>query len=274
MKFDYDQAWRDTTALLSANFGLLAVIAGMFFFLPYAALMIALPGMAAVAQPDAAASLDVMMAAMTDFYRDYWWLMLALGIIQGIGMLAMLALLRRRASPTVGEALATGAKTDLPYIGAQILQTLAIVIIASVLVGGASLTGSTALAFLLGLVALVLVLYLFTKLSLVAPVMAIEGVLNPIAALRRSWSLTKGSSVRLFFFYLLIFIAFTIVSAILSGVLSLAFALGGEEVALFGTAIVSALINSGFVLLIVGLLAAVHTQLARMRGAQETAEGP
>lgn len=269
MKFDYDQAWRDTTTLLSGNIGLLAVIAGIFFFLPYAALMVALPGMGAMTQPDPAAGPEAMMGAMMDFYRDYWWALLAIGIVQGIGMLAMLALLRRRANPTVGEALATGVKSVLPYLGAQILQTLAVTAIVLVLVGGASLTGSMALAVLFGIVALVLALYVFTKLSLVAPVIAIEGVLNPITALRKSWTLTKGNSVRLFFFYLLILIACMVAGGLLSLILNLGFALGGEEVQLFGAAVVSALINSALVVLFVALLAAIHTQLARLRGGTE-----
>ena len=38
MKFDLDTAWKDTMGLLTRNLGLLAVVAGVFFFLPYAGL--------------------------------------------------------------------------------------------------------------------------------------------------------------------------------------------------------------------------------------------
>lgn len=265
MKFDYDKAWRETMSLLKANAGLLAVIAGVFFFLPYVALMVGLPGINAIVQPDPAASPDAMMGAMMDFYRTWWWLLLIVAILQGIGMLAMLALLRRRANPTVGEALTTGAKAVIPYICAQLLASFAIAALVLLLVGGVSLTGSTALMVLAGIAAFVLVLYAFTKLSMVAPVIAIDETLNPIAALRQSWALTKGNSVRLFFFYALILVAFAIAGAVLSAVLNLGFALSGEQVALFGAAVVSATLNAALVLLFVGVLAAVHSQLVRLR---------
>lgn len=43
MKFDLDIAWKDTTRLFSENFSLLAVLAGVFFFVPYAVMMLAVP---------------------------------------------------------------------------------------------------------------------------------------------------------------------------------------------------------------------------------------
>ena len=43
MKFNLDTAWKDASRLLSRNLGLLAVVAGVFFFLPYAGVAMALP---------------------------------------------------------------------------------------------------------------------------------------------------------------------------------------------------------------------------------------
>ena len=91
MKFDLDTAWKDTTGLLSRNRSLLAVIAGVFFFLPYAALTIALPGMGDLEAAQASGNLDAMMGAINDLYASYWWVYLILAIVQGTGLLAMLA---------------------------------------------------------------------------------------------------------------------------------------------------------------------------------------
>jgi hypothetical protein len=264
MKFDLDTAWKDTTGLLSRNLGLLAVIAGVFFFLPYAGITIVLPEMANLETAQASGNFDAMMAAVTDLYSSYWWVFLILAIVQGIGLLSMLALVRRRANPTVGEALSTGARSVPSYIGAQLLQTALIVVVAILLVGIGAVTGLQALAALGGVIAFVVICYVVVKLSLAAPVIAIEGELNPVRALQRSWSLTRGNSIRLFFFYLLLIVAFLVLSAVVSLVLGLAFAFAGEQAALLGEAVISGLVNAVMIVVMVCVLAAVHTQLARL----------
>ncbi len=264
MKFDLDTAWKDAMGLLSRNRGLLAVIAGVFFFLPYAALAIALPGMGDLEAAQASGNLDAMMGAINDLYASYWWVYLILAIVQGTGLLAMLALVRRRANPTVGEALSTGVKSVPTYIAAQLLQTALFAIVAGLLIGVGAVTGLPALAVLGGVIAFVVVCYIVTKLSLAAPVIAIEGQLNPIRALQRSWALTRGNSIRLFFFYLLLLAAFVVLSIVISLVLGLAFAIAGEQAALLGEAVISGLLNAIMIVVIVCVLAAVHTQLGRL----------
>jgi hypothetical protein len=269
MKFDLDTAWKDTMGLLSRNFGLLAVLAGVFFFLPYAGFMIAVPEMGAMQSAQAGGDFEVVMAAVTELYLEYWWVFLLLALIQGVGLLGMLALVRRRANPTVGEALATGARSVPSYIASQLLQTALIVIVATLLLTVGALTGLNALAVLGGIIAFVITCYIVTKLSLAAPVIAIEGQLNPVKALQRSWSLTRGNSMRLFLFYLLLTVAFIVVSAVVSLVLGLVFALAGEQGALLGEAIVSGLLNAVMIVLMVCVLAAVHTQFSRLATAPQ-----
>ena len=264
MKFDLDTAWKDAMGLLSRNRGLLAVIAGVFFFLPYAALAIALPGMGDLEAAQASGNLDAMMGAINDLYASYWWVYLILAIVQGTGLLAMLALVRRRANPTVGEALSTGVKSVPTYIAAQLLQTALFAIVAGLLIGVGAVTGLPALAVLGGVIAFVVVCYIVTKLSLAAPVIAIDGELNPIRALQRSWALTRGNSIRLFFFYLLLLAAFVVLSIVISLVLGLAFAIAGEQAALLGEAVISGLLNAIMIVVIVCVMAAVHTQLGRL----------
>jgi len=236
----------------------------VFFFLPYAALAIALPEMGDLEAAQASGNLDAMMGAINDLYASYWWVYLILAIVQGIGLLAMLALVRRRANPTVGQALSTGVKSVPTYIAAQLLQTALFAIVAGLLIGVGAVTGLPALAVLGGVIAFVVVCYIVTKLSLAAPVIAIDGELNPIRALQRSWALTRGNSIRLFFFYLLLLAAFVVLSIVISLVLGLAFAIAGEQAALLGEAVISGLLNAIMIVVIVCVLAAVHTQLGRL----------
>ncbi|WP_421990129.1 glycerophosphoryl diester phosphodiesterase membrane domain-containing protein [Qipengyuania sp.] len=267
MKFDLDTAWKDTTGLMSRNLGLLAVIAGVFIFLPNAGIAIALPEMGNLEDAQASGNFDAMMAAINDLYASYWWVFLILALIQGAGLLAMLALVRRRANPTVGEALSTGAKSVPSYVGAQLLQTALIAIAVTLLVGLGAVTGLRALAVLGAVIAFVLVCYIVTKLSLAAPVIAIEGELNPIKALQRSWSLTGGNSLRLFFFYLLLIVAFIVLSTVISLVLGLIFALAGEQAALLGEAVISGLLSAAMIVVTACVLAAAHTQFNRLKAA-------
>ena len=264
MKFNLDTAWKDAISLLSRNLGLLAVIAGVFFFIPYAAIEIAMPEMGNLEAAEASGNLDAIMAAVTELYMTYWWVFLILAIVQGIGLLSMLALVRRRANPTVGEAISTGLRSVPSYIGSQFLQTVLIIIAWAVLIGIGAVTGLSALTALGGVIAFVVTCYIVVKLSLTAPIIAIEGELNPIKVLRRSWELTRGNSVRLFFFYLLLLVAFVVLSSVITLVLGLALAFFGEQAALLGTAVISGLLSAAMIVAMVCIWAAVHTQLSRL----------
>lgn len=274
MKFDMSAAWNEATRLMAANRDVLLVVAGVFFFLPYVAFMLLFMNemtaleAAQSSNPDPAA----MGEAMFGFYGEVWWVVLLMALIQGVGMIGLLALLSDRSRPTVGEALKTGVRLLLPYVGAQLLLSciFGLLILIPIAVGAGT---SAAAGVLVGLAAAVALAYLFIKFLLVSPVIAIEKVANPLGAMGRSWRLTKGNSLRLFFFVLLLLVALIIVGAVISMILGLIMALAGAEIALVGNAIVSGLINAAFYVVFLAVLAAVHRQLAGSRGetAPETA---
>lgn len=264
MKFDLDTAWKDTTRLLRDNFSLLAVVAGVFYFIPYAAALLWIPGLAELTMGQFDPSSPETEAMANEMFAGYWWALVLLGIVQGIGLLAMLALLKRRASPTVGQAISAGGKSVLSYIAAQLLQAVILAIVIVLLIGLPVASGLTPLAIIGGIAGLVVVAYVLTKLSIAAPIIAIDGQLNPVAALTRSWHLTKGNSVRLFFFYFLLLVAYIVISTIVSMVFALLFAMGGAEVQSFGQAISASLMNALLALFFAGVLAAIHTQLTRL----------
>lgn len=264
MKFDMSAAWNEAVRLLQLNRDVVLVIAGVFFFLPYAVFMVIMGDQMAALEAGAGsgdADPQVAMAALMGFYGSIWWIVLLVTLFQAIGMLGLLALLKGRSRPTVGEALTIGLKSVLPYLGAQILFALAVVLLVSIPIAiGAA--GSVGAGVIVGIFAAVALCYLFAKFSLVAPVIVIDRVANPFAALARSWRLTKGNSVRLFLFYFLLILAIMVVGTVASIVVGLVLALAGPETALVGNSLVAALLNAVWATLFLAVLAAAHRQLA------------
>jgi hypothetical protein len=263
VKFDMSAAWNEATRLLAANRQLILIVAGVFFFLPY--LAFALMFMNETAALEAARSAEPdpgrIGDAMADYYGSIWWAVVLLAVIQGIGLLAILTLLTDRARPTVAEALKTGVRLLLPYLGAQLLVSvvLGILILMAVAVG----IGASALTALVGaIVAAVLVAYLFTRFLLTPPVIVVERVTNPITAIGRSWRLTGGNTLRVFAFVFLLILAVAIVGAVIGMIVGLVLALAGADAALLGQSIVSGLINAGFYVVFAGAIAATYHQLS------------
>lgn len=267
-KLDMGQAWNVAVALIGKNRDVILVVAGVFFFLPSLAVALLMPGseemmaIPAGAEPD----FEQITAQMSALYADVWWVFLLLGLAQAIGVLGLLALLTDTARPTVGEALVFGLKALLPYLAAQILVSLAVVILIVALIALGAAIG-VAVAALLGLVGIVLAIYVYVKFSLVSPVIGVEKQLNPFAALARSWRLTKGNSLRLFVFYLLLVIAMIVLSIVV-GLVAAGLSLLGEQAGLVIGGIVNGLMNMAFVVVMLAVLVAIHRQLAG-RGAEE-----
>jgi hypothetical protein len=258
------EAWRDATAMMTANRQVVLVVAGVFFFLPYLAMILLMPEYAAaMGGPGAqrAATLQEALDEASRIYGDIWWALLLLAVIQGIGMLGLLALLTDRGRPTVGEALAKGTKYFLPYLGTQILIALMVVAILMIPISIGTAAGAGA-GLLVGVFAAVAIIYLLVKFSLATPVIVVDGVMNPLAALGRSMRLTKGNSLRLFLFYLLLFIVLIVVSMVLAIPLGIVTMLSGAETALIINGLVNAFVNLIAVTVILAVLAAVHRQLS------------
>lgn len=263
MKFDMSAAWSEAMRLIAANRQVVAVVAGVFFFLPYLIFMLLFMNQMAALEAAQAGNPDpeAMGEAMMGFYGDIWWVVLLAAVVQGIGMLGLLALLTDRSRPTVGEALKTGAKLVLPYLGAQMLISviLGLLILVPIAVGTAA---SVTAGVLLGAAAAVVFVYLFIKFLLTPAVIAIERQANPLSALGRSWRLTSGNSLRIFLFVFLLFIAVAVVGGVFSMIVGFIFALGGPEMSLIGQAVMSGLVNAVFYVIFLGVLAAIYRQLA------------
>ena len=268
-KLDMGKAWNDAVALLSGNKDVVLVVAGMFFFLPSALFNMFVPQPAEpvgeVTPENMEAVYAQLGAELGAYFASYWWVYVLLGVIQSIGVLGLMSLLTDRSRPTVGEALQVGAGGVLTYFAVQLLVAFAFVAIV-----GTAFAISPVFGSILALPALVAALYVSIKLCLTTPVIAIERLRNPISVMQRSWSLTKGNSLRIFAFFALLILVLLVLSALASGVFAL-FAMLGEGIGTIIVALLQGLLSMVTTMLSVAVIAALYHQLSG-RGSQPASD--
>ena len=267
MNFDSSRAWRDAMALVQANREVLIAVAGVFFLLPGIASALFLTDYQnnLMANIGNSAAVRQLMEGSVGKVMSFGLISL---LLQSVGHMAMLALLTDRTRPTVGQALGiavrafpTLAATILIVFAGYLLGALIYAVFAGVL--GVA-TGIGMLTFVLILLLAGVMVYVMVKLSLTMPVIVIEKVLNPFAALTRSWRLTRSNSLRLFLFYLLLVLIYLVIATVFGGGIMLIATLAAGEgtLSLVVTALVSGLFGAVASLLITAILAAIHRQLA------------
>jgi hypothetical protein len=260
MKFDSSLAWRQASAAVSANRAVLVPMAGVFFMLPRLLLSLMMP------EPPVnnGASTEEMMAQMQQFYAGLLPYAIPMMLFQAAGTLGILTLFADRSRPTVGEAIKLGARGVFPYLLSQILFGFAATLALGVVLGAlnALKTPSTLIAAVAG-VGLIALLVAFVRIALVAPVIAVERIYNPVAALRRSWDLTRGNAGRLAVFLgLIVVVALVALGASVAIIGSLSTLIGGHEVGQIVAAALTALLAAVLALYMAAILAAAHRQLA------------
>jgi hypothetical protein len=252
------EAWRDATAMMTANREVLLVVAGIFFFIPGVAMGLAMGDVQHIMLADPENAQEMILS----FYADWGWLLALGGVASVLGYLSLLALLRDHNRPTVGEAIKIGLIGLLPAIGAYIVLVLGLGVVAALPAMVAGVTGNAAIGLIVALVIVVVVAYVLVKVSLSGPVVAIDKVYNPFKILARSWQLTRGNSLRLFLFYLLLTVTYFVIAAVTSGIVAVLLVVVGQSVATTINAIISAAISAIAYLVFVAVLAAVHRQLS------------
>lgn len=273
MKFSMTTAWNEAMAMFNANREVLLVVAGIFFLLPGLVTTVAF----ADEQAQAMAMFQQMMTGnITDlpeqpqFGAGLAIMSTVAGILQLIGTMSMLALLRDSGRPTVSDAIRVALRSLPTLLGALVLFFLGymlVAVVAALLTGGAGMAGGGAAAgvgAIVILVVLVALVYVMTKLSLTLPVIAIDRVYNPIKAFAQSWRLTKGNSLRIFAFYLLLAIVYVVISLLVLGILMslLGMIVGTGPVGVFILGLVSGVIGAIVSAIFVSILAAIHRQLS------------
>ena len=267
MKFDSNRAWQDAISAVSANRDVMLPVAGVFFLIPAVAQAFFLTDIQAQIMTDMG-NPKVLENLTTGQVTSLFGFGLVAFVAQLVGYLALLALLTDRTRPTVGDALKTGLRALPTLIGAALLffgaYLVASLLFAAIVGGLAAVTGSVAIGAVLTILFLVAIVYSMVKLSMTLPVVVIEGVFSPLAALKRSWQLTRGNSVRLALFYLLLFVAYMalaiVAGMILMGLLSVLSDLKTLNLVLAG--VISGVIAAAASVLFAGVLASAHRQLA------------
>jgi hypothetical protein len=256
-RLDSNAAWKEAASLVAGNRELFLVLAGVFFLFPglASAVFVGEPPLASGMTP------DQMMAAFGEFYADTWWIVVLSSVLQVVGMLAVLTLMRDRSRPTVAEAIRAGLAGLLPYLAAQLLLVAGVVVIGGTAVG-ATAAVMPGLAMVLTLMLVGFLAFAAIRLIVVGPVIAVEGVRNPIVAMRRSWGLTRGNFWRILGFLVLVAILFIVVVAVIMLVIGLVLALvssGETQRVLAATA--SSALTALAMLYFIGITAAIHRQL-------------
>ena len=259
MKFDSNRGWQNTLANVGANRDVLSALAGVFLVLPNFAFALFYP------QPQAPAGMTPEQAAgiMQAYYVNAMPALMPVSLLQILGMMAMIILMTDRARPTVGQAIRAGAINVLPFVAVQLLIGMGLALAAIVLLVLATLSQT---AFVIGIaygMVLALFVYVGVRTLLAAPVIAAEGVRNPLKAIARSWALTGASSGRIAAFLILLAIAMIVVAILIMGVIGLMLALiAGGETARIVAALVSSVVVAVMMLYFAAAVVAIHRQLA------------
>jgi hypothetical protein len=247
MKLSYTAIWADTVRLIRAHGSLAAALAGVFIFLPALLIGHFLP------TPQTSDPNQVVNLIVEHFRANFHWMLLS-ALLSSAGALAILFLVLRGAT-TVGAAIAAAFALLVPYFLAVVLTGIPIAVgIALFIVPG---------------------LYLIGRLVPLGPVMVAEGTRNPLAAIARTWRLTKGHGWAVTGFFLLVIVAGLILSMVLTMAISLIFRLAlPDDIAGFLGLIVSTAANTALQVVMVFVYAAVYRALAGRSEALQAAPDP
>jgi hypothetical protein len=263
----------DTFARLRERFWGLLGIWFVFFAIMMAALVVfflAIGGSAfalAGSMESGSAFGPGMGAGMVLLIIVFYLVYLLIAVAQYAAMNAMASPIRNAG---FGDALNAGFRSSPTLLVVMVLLVIGyfvFALIASVLFAALAQLGSA--ATVIGAIALfAAILYLACRLAIVFPIVPVDGVRNPFAAIGRSWNLTRGNALAIF----LAFVVFGIIAAILFAIVFVpsmgsfraleagdTSAMGGAMIFMFlGFTIISILIAIGYS----ALLSSVHARLA------------
>lgn len=222
--------------MIRADRDVLSAVAGMFLLLPMIVSGWLLPDPQTLPE---GATIEDLLAAQIAFFGDNAPVILASGLIVTFGTLTMLVLLVHPSRPVVGDALRIALRLLPVYLLANLLQSL-------VVFGGFML-------FILPGV------YLVARLICIAPVLAAEEERGPVALLKRSWEITRGSGLRILMMLAIILLVAMIVSSALGAVVGIVAGLAlPADLARLVTIIAGALVEAALAVAIMAVSAAIY----------------
>ncbi len=169
---------------------------------------------------------------------------------------------------SIGEAIGTGVRSVPTLLGVAVLMIIGmfgVMIALSIVMGIIAIAGqSAAISFIGGLAMLVGFIWLAARLCPILPVVANEGVRNPITAIGRAWRMTSGNAATLALLFLAVFFGMGIIIAIAFfatiGIPQPGNIPGMGSMFAFGILMLVLSLSIG--LYFVALVAAIHSQLS------------
>ncbi|WP_427964881.1 hypothetical protein [Altererythrobacter sp.] len=279
MSIDVSQVISKTLGISRSRFGSLAGLWFVFFVIQVLFVLIAFGVLGSsinlaggLGQESPFAGLGTgMFLFLAIFYLGY----LAIYAAQAVSM-------SRQASPLLapdfGQAMSVGFRGALPFLGVVVLLLIAYflgALLFGAIVGVLSLLGSAVAAIGL-IVGIPLLIYLACRLSVLPPIIGVEGVRNPITAITRSWVLTSGKVLGIFLSMLIFAVLAILLLAIPFGVIysltsDLASGEGASSPGLISFVILT-LVVFGIAVAVVSaaLVSVIHGELASSGGEQLT----
>lgn len=222
---DIGRVFSISFAMFRQRFWLLLGMLLVFFAIQLAAsiligLVVVFVGVAGVAglgagidDPNAITGMGLgMIAMLVVFYGAYIVLLLA-------QQAAMVTVASPLEDPSFGTAMVRGFRSALPFFGIAILLVLGYLAM-TLLLGlvlaatGAAGAGGSVMGIVLGIAFLPLLIFFACRFSVLIPVVAVDQVFNPIKAIRRSWSVTRGKVLSI----LLALVGFIVLTLVAFGV--------------------------------------------------------
>lgn len=270
MTFDMGAAWNHAVELMKGSFKLQVVIAGLFILVPSAIVFLTMPGVLA---PAADSADPFGIASQDNVSTGSTVLGFILSLIQMIGLIAILALMDR-SRPTVGQSLGIAARSLPTLIGVAILLVIAfmaLMIPIGLVLGvgmlgagtGGGIAGMGAVGIVIFILAVIAFLYLYTRFSMIMPIVVLGGERNVFSSIKDGWKMTSPVAWRLLGFFVLLAIAAFVISIPVGLLVAGASAAGGGAgtvvfLALLVNLVISAILN----IILMAVLAAVFYQLS------------
>ncbi len=207
MQFSASRAFSDAFQRLGARFGLLVGI-WLLFFVAIIGVFAAFGGIVFTMMRQTMGTGSNPLPGMGFSVILIYVLYFLISFAQKIALSRASA---ARAQDTFLAAIEAGLRGALPMLGVALIYLVVGIgmgiVMSLVFAGLAVATQSAAVPLVLGIAMLLGGFYLFARLSLVLPVIAIDGVRNPIAAIGKAWQLTANNSVKIALAWGLVLIA-------------------------------------------------------------------
>lgn len=266
MQFSGSRALSEALEILKGRFGPLVAVTLIFYLTLFGVVLALGGGMAATMMAAGGADPAQAFAGMGLSILLLYVVIYAIQFAQAI---TTMRLCSDRHPPSIGDAMSAGFRAVPTMFGVVLLFIVGGVVVglvSSLVVAGLLAAAKSAtLSFVLMLLFVVGMLYLLARASLIVPVIAIDGVMNPITVIANSWRMTANSALKIAVVYIL---AVIVMASIMIGLVFATIGLPGvagtspSPGGIIGFGVAMLVIELTLGLYFTCLIAAIHRQLS------------